>query len=80
MTHLIVIICLPYTIFCVYLVDFQLDIDFPSRFCLFYLKFYLKSPVALLKDRCLKKMLLKRAKSCLLFRKAIGSNNSFILI
>ena len=50
----------PHTTFRFYLTDFQLNIDFPSQFCVFLQK----SPsIALLKDRFLKKMLLKRAKT-----------------
>ena len=44
-------------------IDFQLNTDFPSQFCVFYRKNHL----ALLKDRFLKKMLLKRAKTRRLF-------------
>ena len=40
------------------LVDFQLNTDFPSQFCVFAAKY-----LASLKDRFLKKMLIKRAKT-----------------
>ena len=45
------------------LIDFQLNTDFPSQFC----GFLPKNHLALLKDRFLKKMLLKRAKTRRLF-------------
>ena len=47
-----------HTMFCFYWIDFQLNADFPSQFYFF---------LALLKDRFLKKMLLKRAKIRRLF-------------
>ena len=40
-----------------YSIDFQLDTDSPSKFCVFYRK----SPIALFKDKYLKKMFLNRA-------------------
>ena len=45
------------------LINFQLNTDFPSQFCIFYRKNHLAS----LKDRFLKKMLIKRAKTRRLF-------------
>ena len=45
------------------LIDFQLNTDFSSQFCIFYRKNHLAS----LKDRFLKKMLIKRAKTRRLF-------------
>ena len=50
---------LQYSIFRFNLIDFQLNTDFPSQFCISYRKNHL----ALLKDRFLKKMLLKRTKT-----------------
>ena len=68
-----------------YLIDFQLNTDFPSQFC--GSLFLPQNHLALLKDQFLKKMLLKRAKTRHFFfffffflRKTIGSNNSFTLI
>ena len=67
-----------HTTFRFYLINFQLNIDFPSQFCIFYRKL---NHLALLKDRFLKKMFLKRAKTRPpFFCKTIGSNNSFTLI
>ena len=68
-----------HTIFRVCLIDFQLNTDFPSQFCVFYRK---------IKDRFLKKKkkkkkkLFKRAKTqrVFFFLKTIGSNNSYTLI
>ena len=54
---------LTHTTFRFYLVDFQLDTDFPSQFYVFLPQNHL----ALHKDRFLKKMLLKRAKTHRLF-------------
>ena len=54
---------LPHTIFYFYLIDWQLNADFPSQFCVFYLKINYR----LLKDGFLKKILLKRAKTRRLF-------------
>ena len=65
MTHIIVIICHTLYFVATYIVDFQLNTDIPSHFCI------LKNHLALLKDLFLKKMLLK---------KNIGLNNSFTLI
>ena len=48
---------------CFNLIDFQLNTDFPSQFCVFLLQNHLAS----LKDRFLKKMLIKRAKTGRLF-------------
>ena len=62
---------LPCTIFCFFLIDFWSNTDFPSQF---------ESITNHLADRFLKKMFLKRAKTRRLFRKTIGSNNSFTLI
>ena len=45
------------------LIDFQLKSDFPSQFCVFLPQNHLVS----LKDRFLKKMLIKRAKTRRLF-------------
>ena len=50
---------LPHTTFHFDLIDFQLNTDISSQFCIFSPKNHL----ALLKDRFLKKMLLKRAKT-----------------
>ena len=51
------------------------------RFPFPILHFLLQNHLALLKDRFLKKMLLKRANTrCLFFRKTIGSNNLFTLV
>ena len=44
-------------------INFQLDPDFSYQFCIFYRKNHLASP----KDRFLKKMLIKRAKTRRLF-------------
>ena len=44
------------------LLDFKLYTDFPSQFCVFY-----RNHLASLKDRFLKKMLRKRAKTRRLF-------------
>ena len=41
------------------LIDFQLNTDFPSQFCVFLPQ----NQLASLKDRFLKKMLIKRAKT-----------------
>ena len=58
-----------------YPIDFQLNTDFPYNFA-----FLPQNHLALLKDRFLKKMLLKRAKNTSpFFRKTLGSNNSFTL-
>ena len=54
---------LQHSAFCFNLIGFQLDTDFPSQFC----EFTVKNHLVLLKDRFLKKMLLKRAKTCCLF-------------
>ena len=55
---------LTHTTFRFYIISFQVKIDFPSQFCIFYRKNHL----ALLKDRFLKKMILKIAKPrCLFF-------------
>ena len=60
------------------LIDFQLNTDFPSQLCIFFLP---QNHLASLKDRFLKKNVIKRAKTCrLFFRKTIGSNNSFTVI
>ena len=68
---------LSHTTFHFYLINFQLNTDFPSQFWDFYSK---KNHIVLLKDRFLKKMLLKRAKNLSpFFHKTIGSNNSFTL-
>ena len=45
------------------LIDFQLNTDFPSQFCVFYLEITWRHS----KDRFLKKMLIKRAKTRWLF-------------
>ena len=45
------------------LIDFQLNTDFPSQFCVFLPQNHLAS----LKDQFLKKMLIKRAKTRRLF-------------
>ena len=50
---------LTHTTFRFYFIDFQLNTDFPSQFCIFLLQNHL----ALLKDQFLKKMLLKSAKN-----------------
>ena len=50
---------LTHTTFRFYLIDFQLNTDFPSQFCVFLPQ----NHVALLKDQFLMKMLLKRAKT-----------------
>ena len=44
-------------------IDFQLNTDFPSQFCVFLPQNHLAS----LKDQFLKKMLIKRAKTCRFF-------------
>ena len=54
---------LKYSTFRFNFIDFQLYIDFPFQFCVFYQKNHLAS----LKDRFLKKMFIKRAKTCRLF-------------
>ena len=67
---------LPHTRFRFYLIKYQLDTDFPSRFCVFTVK----SP-SVTQRSVFKKMLLKRAKTRrLFFSKTIGSYNSFTLI
>ena len=50
-----------------YLVDFQFNTDWLSKFCIYFTVNHL----ALLKDRCLKKMLLKIARTVAIFRKTI---------
>ena len=47
------------------LIDFQLNADFPLKFPI--LRFLSQNHLALLKDRFLKKMLMKRAKTRRLF-------------
>ena len=47
-----------------YLIDFQLNTDFTSQFFFFFFFFFLwKKHLALVKDRFVDKMLLKRAKT-----------------
>ena len=66
---------LEYSTFCFNLIDFQLNTDFPSQFCVFLRQ----NRLALFKDRFLKEMLLKRAKTRrLYFRRTLGSNNSLL--
>ena len=58
-------------------INFQLDTYFPSKFCVFLPQTHL----ALLKDRFLKKMLLKKSKNPSTFsHKTMGLNDYFILI
>ena len=61
-----------HTTFRFHLIDLQLNTDFPFQFCVFWPQNHL----TLLKDRFLKKMLSKRAKTRRFFRKHMGSNNS----
>ena len=65
---------LPHTIFRF------LSISVKYRFSFPILRSLPETPIALLKDRFLKKMLLRRAKTRTFFLKTIGSNNSFTLI
>ena len=65
-----------HTTFCFYLIDFQLDTDFLSQFCIFLLQNHL----VLLKDRFLKKMLLKWAKTHRLFVSPEGSSERDYMI
>ena len=51
--------------------------DFPSQFCVFFLP---QNHLASLKDRFLKKMRIKRAKTVAFVHKAISSDNYFALI
>ena len=66
---------LPHTAFLFYLIDCQLNTDFPSNFAFFKI-------VLLLKDRYLKKMFLKTKleQFFFFFRKTIDSHKSFSLI
>ena len=57
---------LTHTTFRFYLIDFQLNTDFPSQFCIFLPQNHL---TLLPKYRFLKKMLIKRAKTCRLKKK-----------
>ena len=56
---------LKHSTFRFHLIGFQLNIDFPSQFCVFYRK--ITQRAASLKDRFLKKMLIKRVKTRGLF-------------
>ena len=68
---------LPHSKFRIYQIEFQLNTDFPSQFCVFLAQNHL----TLLKDRLLKKMVLKRANTRRLFIiKTIDLNHSFTLI
>ena len=57
------------------LIDFQLNTDFPSQFCVFLPQNHLAS----LKDRFLKKMLKKRAKTRRLFFTKLKAQIIFLL-
>ena len=54
--------CMKHSTFRFNLIDFQLNTDFPLQFCVFTV-----NHLASLKDRFLKKMLIKRAKTRRLF-------------
>ena len=67
---------LPYTTFHFYLIDFQLNIDFPSQFCVFTVK----SPSVTQRSVSQENAFKKSKNPSPFFRKIIGSNNSFTLI
>ena len=68
---------LPHTTFCFYSINFQLNIDFPSQFCIF---FTVKSP-SVTQRSVSKENAFEKSKNLLpFFLKTIGSNNSFTLI
>ena len=67
---------LPYTMFYFFLIDFQLNKDFPSEFAFFTVKSPSITQRSVSQEKCYK----KSKNPSPFFRKTIGSNNSFIPI
>ena len=76
---------LQHTAFRIYFINYQLNTNSPPQFWGFFFFFFFfffflpSNHLALLQDRYLKKMLLKRARIRRLFSQKIGSNDSVIL-
>ena len=67
---------LPHTTFRFYLIDFQLNTDFPSQFCVFHLKSPSVTERLVSQENAFK----KSKNPSPFFHHTIGSDNSFTLI
>ena len=74
MTHIIVI--MQHGTFRINLIDFQINTDFPSQFCVFAVKSHNVTQRSVSQETAFK----KSKNLSPFFRKTIGSNNSFTLI